>query len=518
MTYRKIRILLTICGGLLLVGQSALLAADGPSHRWDTKLPHRMGGLPSVLKLRAGGGEGDVKVVVAAESAPSVPADQTSYLTQPKYTQSLPGFGGRVPPAAGDAVPVERLVEYALANNPEVRAARYHACALGAKVPQVASLPDPQLTVVTYLQAIQTAAGPQEVMMSLSQRFPFFGKLPLRSQVAYHNAMAAHAQAMAVELGVTERVKRAYWDVYFLQRAIEVNQALEPRLKDVVDITKAKYANSQAGWESVLQVRIELSALKTRLIELRQTKVQSQARLAAILHLPPQTRIEAVAKLDRTRTAHTARPLVEMAESYRPELEARRFEYGRDRASVALARRNYWPDVMVGFNWHEIGSRGLSPVATGEDAYSLAVGVNLPLYRKRLEAAVREAQYNSSRSAQQYQATLDEVLREVVALHAQFVRHEEVLKILGTEIVPDARQTLDLSITAYDVGKLPFEQLIQNYRRLLGYQIDYYKSEALREQAIASLERAVGRAVVTWPREPADDSEPPLAPMPRAAG
>ena len=70
--------------------------------------------------------------------------------------------------------------------------------------------------------------------MSLSQRFPSFGKLPLRSQVAYHNAMAAHAQATAVELGVTERVKRAYYDVYFLQRAIEVNRALKPPLEKVI--------------------------------------------------------------------------------------------------------------------------------------------------------------------------------------------------------------------------------------------------------------------------------------------
>jgi outer membrane protein TolC len=83
--------------------------------------------------------------------------------------------------------------------------------------------------------------------------------------------------------------------------------------------------------------------------------------------------------------------------------------------------------------------------------------------------------------------------------------------------VPRAEQTLDLSITAYNVGKLPFEQLIQNYRDLLDYRIDLHKREALREQAIASLERAVGCAVTAWPPQSADDFQPPEAPLPPPA-
>ena len=491
----KITILLMPCGWLLLCGYYSTLGAEVPTR------------LPSVLQIHASDPIASGTAEEPAESPLPAPVSHVSYISQPEYTESFPGFAG--------PVPVENLVEYALANNPEVRAAVSHARSLGAKVPQVASLPDPQLTTVSFLQAIQTAAGPQEAVVSLSQLFPWFGKLPLRSQVAYHNALAAYAQAAGVELGVTERVKLAYYDVYFLQQAIEVNLALKPWLQRVVALAEARLGVGQAERVNLNQVRIELSLLKARLIELRQTKIEAQARLAAVLHLPPQMRIDAVARFDPTKVAHTARLLVDLAESYRPELDARRREYSRDRASVALAYREYWPDVMLGLNWQEIGSRGLSPLANGEDAYSLAVGVNLPLYRKRLDAAVREAQYKTARSAHQYQATLDEVHREVVAQHTQFKRHHQVLEILGAEIVPDAEETLELSIEAYGVGKLPFEQLIRNYRRLLDYQIDYYKREALREQAIASLERAVGRAVTAWPSQAVADSEPPLAPVPR---
>jgi outer membrane protein TolC len=411
---------------------------------------------------------------------------------------------------------VETVVAYVLGSNPDIQAARYRARALGARVPQAASLPDPELMTTTFLRAMETVDGPQEFMLSISQRFPWFGKLPLRSQVAYHEAMAAYAEATAAELKVVEQVKRAYYDVYYVQRAVEVVQALRPRLRDVVEITRTKYENNQAGLESVYQAQTELSKLSIRLVELEQAKREAQARLAALLHLPPQTRVDAVARFDRTRVAQTARLLVDVAESYTPELDARRREYSRDRASVALARREYWPDLTVGFDWIQMGSKGMSPLATGEDSYSLDMGINLPLYRKRLNAAVREAQYNSARSAREYATTLDEVRREVVELYAQFTEHQQVLEILSGEIVPRAEQTLDLSIAAYNVGKLPFEQLIWNYRDLLDYRIDLHQREALREQAIASLERAVGCAVTAWPLPPAgaqaDGSLPPDAP------
>jgi len=297
-----------------------------------------------------------------------------------------------------------------------------------------------------------------------------------------------------------------------------VTRSLEPRLQDVVEISRTRFENAEAGLENVLKAQVELSRLQTRLIELEQAKVEAEARLAGVLHLPASARIDARAEVDRLKLGHTARLLVELAESHQPELDARRREISRDRRSVALACRDYWPDVTLSFNWYEIGSPGLSRVATGDDAYSLAVGVNVPLYRKRLDAAVREAQYKTARSARQYAATLDQVRAEVQALYAQFVRHDRVLEILESEIVPRAEQTLELSIEAYRVGKLEFQQLIDAYEDLLKDRVERYRREALRQQVVASLERAVGGAVTAWPVETPGDGPPIGAPLPPQAG
>ena len=446
--------------------------------------------LPSVVHMRGGA---TTSVEVPARPVRTGSARQAAYLSQPAHPEAFGGLSG--------PVPAETLVQYALANNPTIQAARYRARSLGARVPQAASLPDPQLLTSVFLEEIQTAAGPQEVALSLSQRFPWFGKRALRSQVAYHDGMAAYARVAVEELNVIEQVKRAYYDLYFVQSAIRETRRLQPRLEDVIKIAETKYETNVAGagLESVLQAQVELSKLKMTLIQLEQARTKAQARLAGTLHLPPKTRFEAVPQVERTNVAHTAELLVQLSESCQPELDALRREVSRDRSAIDLASREYWPDVTTSFNWYEMGSGGISPVANGQDAYSLGIGVNLPIYRKRLDAAVREAQWKTASSRRRYAAMRDQVQSEVQTLYAQFQEQHQVLGILESEILPRAERSLGLTMESYRTGAQDFQQLIDTYRTLLDYHIDFHKRVAMREQTVASLERAVGCAITGGP-------------------
>ena len=87
---------------------------------------------------------------------PAAPIRQSSHSPQPE--------GSGIEGVFSDPVACDVLVQYALANNPQVRAARYHARSLGARVPQAASLADPQL--MTQLNAaipLEGMAEPEEI-------------------------------------------------------------------------------------------------------------------------------------------------------------------------------------------------------------------------------------------------------------------------------------------------------------------------------------------------------------------
>lgn len=413
---------------------------------------------------------------------------------------------------------VDSLVGYALANNPGVQAARFHAQSLSARVPQARSLPDPTLMTTVFLEEIQTAAGPQQVAMSLSQKFPWFGKRDLRGEVAHYDSLAAFSRVASTELEVVEQVKRAYFDLYFVQNAITETRQLEKPLEDVIAVAKTKYETNaaKAGLESVFQAQVELAKLKTDLVKLEESRRQAQARLAGTMHLPPHTRIEAVSVINRHRVENEVETLVGLAESCQPEYEAYRREIARDRSAVALAGKQAWPDITMSFNWYEMGGGGISPASNGRDAFSVGVGVNLPIYRPRVNAALCEAENKLCASVRRYDAVRDRFQVEIETLHAQFREHHRTLQILESDIVPRAEETLKLAVESYRAGRADFQQLMDVYRSLLRYRVDLHRHVALREQALASLERAVGCAVTSQngPSAP-PEPEPIPPPLPR---
>ena len=60
------------------------------------------------------------------------------------------------------------------------------------------------------------------------------------------------------------------------------------------------------------------------------------------------------------------------------------------------------------------------------------------------------------------------------------------------DILPKAQQTLDVSSRAYNVGEVDFLTLIDNWRQVLRYEVNYHRLEASLRQTLAELERVVG--------------------------
>jgi outer membrane protein TolC len=420
-------------------------------------------------------------------------------------TQSSGGEAALPPSMASQTAPMfrgptslEALVDRALSANPRIQAARFQAASLAAQVPQAGALPDPQLVTTTFLEAIQTAAGPQELAMSLSQKIPWFGKRSLRGQLAYQNAMAAYSRAAERELEIVKQVKHAYFDLYAAERGTQEAETIEPLLENVIRIARARYETNveNSGLDQVFQAEVELAKLKMRIVQLKKEEDRRRATLMALLHLPRPQPIRTERELPRKQLAETADRLVRLAIGRQPSLEAHRREIHREQSSLTLAQKQYYPDVTFGVNWYEIGNRGISPVTNGNDAFSVTAGVNLPLNHSKYDAGVRESRCRLSAKSREYAAAEDRLQREVETLYATFSEHDQILKIMQDRIRPLAERQIELVMESYRTGRQDFQQLIDAYRTFLEYRIEYYQRIARREQALASLERAVGRATI----------------------
>jgi outer membrane protein TolC len=209
--------------------------------------------------------------------------------------------------------------------------------------------------------------------------------------------------------------------------------------------------------------------------------------------------------------------LQRLAVEARPELHAQLAVLESDRQRLELARLDYRPDVTLGATWIDVSSAGVSAVANGRDSFLIGASFNVPLYRKRLDSSVRSAEAKAVSSARQYDSLRDETLEEVMDLFVQIQSQQDLLTLFREDILPKARQTLEVSRQAYNVGQVDFLQLIDNWRELLRFKISYYRLEASLRQTVATLERTVGG--ITGPVManpiPAPPGVPPPLPPPQ---
>jgi cobalt-zinc-cadmium efflux system outer membrane protein len=392
---------------------------------------------------------------------------------------------------------VEEYVRFALQQNPKIQAARKRVEAAAYRVPVAASLQDPMLNVTVLPSSVQTASGEQEMIIAASQKIPWMGKLDAKAAVAESQTDMARAALAATELATVAQVKRAYYNLYFLQQSLVVTEEEQRLLGEFRDVADTRYRAGTTSQQDVYRADLEISAVEADLIRLRQQLSSTRARLASALHVAPQTQLMAVDRLPAEGIPLDLELLQRQAVAARPELHAQLAAIGRDRRAAELARLDYKPDVTVGFSWIDIASSGISPVANGRDALLLTAGINLPIYQKRLNSAVRAAEANAVATAREYDTLRDGTLEDVTDLFAQAGSQHELLVLFREDILPKARLTLEVSAQAYNVGEVDFLQLIDNWRQLLRYEINYRRLETSLRQTLANLEAVVGGVVVT---------------------
>jgi outer membrane protein TolC len=85
---------------------------------------------------------------------------------------------------------LESYLSRAQSTNPQLKAFQQRYAAAMQRIPQASALPDPMFQITSFVESVQTRTGPQENVLMLSQKIPWFGKLSSRADAASIEAEA----------------------------------------------------------------------------------------------------------------------------------------------------------------------------------------------------------------------------------------------------------------------------------------------------------------------------------------
>ncbi len=390
---------------------------------------------------------------------------------------------------------IDGYVRLALERNPSIRAAERRVERFGARVPQVTSLDDPMFQVAPFGDMAETAAGQVGLMTGVSQKLPFPGKLDTRGRIAERDVAMALTDLRQTRLRVVADTRRAYWSYYFTTRALQATRQSRSLLGKLKQIAETQYKAGTRSQADVLRASVELSNLDNDRVVLGQRQATARSMLNQLMDRPvdaawPEPRVVAMERL-----AAGLDDLLAAAARHNPALAKVHERIEQFRQRQKLARLNRWPDLTVSANYNAVDDGGLSGVANGDDQWWFGFGVNLPIWTEKYEAAEREALQGMLEGVADLTAEQNRIAFQVQDAYLKVQAQQKLVELFKDVIIPQARQTVEASSSGYRAGSVDFLTLMDNWRKLLNFELMEHRALAEMEQAIADLERAVGTPV-----------------------
>jgi len=400
------------------------------------------------------------------------------------------------------------FIVLALERNPEIKAIEETARSKVERIRQVTALPDPFLNMKVLPEPVRTAEGDNFFILAVSQKFPVPEKLDRAGRIAFEETRMALQQLEAVRLRVIADVKRAYFQLYIVDRSIDVTQANQDLLRGLIDVARSQVATGRRGQDDVLRAQVELSNLEAELITLRQQRVTIVARLDEILDREPDAEIHTPDEFGIRDVGFAVDQLMKKAVAANPDLMRLEHQIERDRESLELAKLAYWPDFALGFEWIKMESRdafrpppnpntGMRPVTSrmsqdGSDNWAISFGFSLPIWRDKIEGGIEESARRLASSNAQYRSTANRVEFAVQDALKRVQTQHDLARLFRDTIIPQAEQTYRVSQASYTAGTSDFLYVIDNWRKWLVFTIQYYRSMGELERSVADLEQAIG--------------------------
>ena len=395
---------------------------------------------------------------------------------------------------------LEALIEEALQSNPEVLRAFADYQAALHRVPQATAVPDPSLTATQFARTVETRVGSQQRMLALSQSIPGVGKRAAKGQLASKAAAVSDELYRATRAEVVLRIKHAYYDLGFLDRALSASQEDEALLEHFEEIARRRYAQGFGLQGDVLRLQAQITNAIHRRQQLLAQRVDLEAVLNALRDVPSDTPIAEVRFADLPELNLDRESLVEIGRRERPEIRAAFLHIEEREKSMHLARIEHHPDFTVGLTWGNIRARGAAAAGMvipgdGKDSYAISVGLTLPLFRAKYDAGIREAaeRYAAARFA--YRDSARRMESEVRAVSFRIETIKRQLDLFERALVPQAEQALRSTESAYSNGTVEVTGLLDSQRALLDVQLGLARLQADYLKAVADLERAIGSGV-----------------------
>ena len=398
---------------------------------------------------------------------------------------------------------LDKCIELALGNNPQINSAFHDILASDTRIKQVWSNYFPQLSWQSGYTRIRQLQLSDALGRNLTFNYYTLGQITL--------------QQMLYDFGVTQNqatIKRLDYEAYKTTLSATINDvifqtkdayynllyAFEKRrvAKDTVDKFELFYNQAKAFYEigmnpkvDVTIAEVNLSNAKLQLIQADNAVNLAVAKLNNVMGVPFIDKYNVQERLKYQPIDITFNQSVETAREARPELKLAEIKVESANQTLKLVKKSYFPTLSIEGQYQKGGKSWNSNYG-----YNFGGYLNFPTINGMLiKNEIKEARYLYDKEIANAKNTQNQIYLEI---QNAFLMLEEKKNQMPVAIlnVKQSKENYELSYGRYRVGEASPTELKDAQINYQQAQLSYYNALYQYNSAKASLEKAIGKNIV----------------------
>lgn len=395
---------------------------------------------------------------------------------------------------------LDKCIELALGNNPQINAAFHDILASDARIKQVWSNYFPQLSWQTGYTKIKQLQLSDALGKNLTFNYYILGQVTLQQMLYDFGVTQNQAtikrldyEAYKTTLSATindviYQTKDAYYNLLFAFENRRVAEDTVKKFEMFYNQAKAFYEIGMNPKVDVTIAEVNLSNAKLQLIQADNAVNLAVARLNNIMGVPFIDKYNVQERLKYQPVDVSFKESVEIAREARPELKLAELKVESANQTLKLVKKSYFPTISIEGQYQRGGKSWNSNYG-----YNLGGYLNFPTINGMLiKNEIKEARYLYDKEIANAKNTQNSIYLEIqnAYLTLEEKKNQMPVAILG---VKQAKENYELSYGRYRVGEASPTELKDAQINYQQAQLTYYNALYQYNSSRAALEKAIGK-------------------------
>lgn len=399
---------------------------------------------------------------------------------------------------------LDKCIELALGNNPQINAAFHDILASDARIKQVWSNYFPQVSWQTGYTRIKQLQLSDALGKNLTFNYFILGQVTLQQMLYDFGVTQNQAtikrldyEAYKTTLGATindviYQTKDAYYNLLYAFENKRVAEDTVKKFEMFYNQAKAFYEIGMNPKVDVTIAEVNLSNAKLQLIQADNAVNLAVAKLNNVMGVPFIDKYNVQERLKYQPVDVTFNQSVEIARDARPELKLAELKVESANQTLKLVKKSYFPTLSIE-GQYQVGGKSW----TSNYGYNLGGYLNFPTVNGMLiKNEIQEARYLYDKEIANAKNTQNQIYLEIqnAYLMLEEKKNQMPVAMLG---VKQAKENYELSYGRYRVGEANPTELKDAQINYQQAQLSYYNALYQYNSAKAALEKAIGKNLVS---------------------